>query len=239
MSEALYKFPRLYVAASLGPGDTATLADTQAHYLKTVLRRNDGDHIRLFNGQDGEWLASLAFTGKRGVTAALIKQTRPQPPRNRRVHLLFSPLKKDRLDTLIEKAVELDATDLHPVITERTEVRALNEGRIHSQIIEAAEQCERLDLPELHAIEPMEKLLARWLGCPVFVGLERSDAKTLNDGIVPLGDCAALIGPAGGWSDKERESFSHMHGIVPVSLGANILRSETAAAVMLTRFAVR
>ncbi|NBX66823.1 MAG: 16S rRNA (uracil(1498)-N(3))-methyltransferase [Proteobacteria bacterium] len=231
----LYKFPRLFVTDALAFGTSIALAEGQAHYLKNVLRRENGDHVRLFNGRDGEWLCMLELSGKKGVLAVTEKQTRPQPARRRRVHLLFAPLKKDRLDVLIEKAVELDATDLHPVLTDRTEVREIKEEKILAHIIEAAEQCERLDIPALHPIQKLDKTIAGWQRGPVFAGLERSDAKFLSDALVPTDDCAALVGPVGGWTDGEREFLSSMQNVQPVSLGTNILRSETAVAVMLAR----
>lgn len=238
MSDALYKFPRLYVPADLAAGVTVPLADTQAHYLRTVMRRAEGDSVRIFNGRNGEWLGSLAPIGKRDAAAVLDRQLRIQSSRKRRVHLLFTPLKKDRLDTLIEKAVELDATDLHPVISDRTEIREIKPEKLMAQIMEAAEQCERLDLPVLHPLAKLDKTLAAWTNGPVFAGLERSDARRLSDALVPDGDCAALVGPAGGWTDGERDILGTSTVVVPVSLGGNVLRSETAVAVMLARLAV-
>ncbi len=235
MTGDLYKFPRLYVPDALGAGGAVALAEGQAHYLKNVLRRENGDHVRLFNGRDGEWLCMLEHSGKRGVLAAPERCVKTQPVRKRRVHLLFTPLKKDRLDVLIEKAVELDATDLHPVITDRTEVREIKEEKMLAHIIEAAEQCERLDLSTLHPIQKMDKAIVGWQHGPIFAGLERSDAKFLSDALVPEGDCAALVGPVGGWTDGERAFLTSTKIVEAVSLGANVLRSETAVAVMLAR----
>jgi 16S rRNA (uracil1498-N3)-methyltransferase len=233
MSDDLYKFPRLYVPDALVAGAALPLSETHAHYLKTVLRREAGAQIRLFNGVDGEWLGTLETSGKKGFLAKLEKQVKPQPARLRRIHLLFPPLKKDRLDILIEKAVELNATDLYPVLTQRTEVREIKQDRIKAQMIEAAEQCERLDIPTLHPVQKLEKLIAGWNGGKIFAALERSDAKILNDNMVPLTDCAALIGPAGGWTDDERELLLNSPNVTAISLGDNILRAETAAIVML------
>ncbi|HEY8963794.1 MAG TPA: RsmE family RNA methyltransferase [Alphaproteobacteria bacterium] len=239
MRTDLYKFPRLFVTAPLSVGASLILEGPQAHYLKNVLRKSDGDQVRLFNGQDGEYVGTLNF-GKRDATAALTERVRAQKPRSRRVHLLFAPLKKDRLDVLIEKAVELDATDLHPVITDRTEVRDMNETRVAAQIIEAAEQCERLDIPKLHPIGKLEKVIAAWpKAVPIFAGIERSDAPIINAGMVPINDAACLIGPVGGWSDFERDLLNAANGtVVPISLGDNVLRSETAAAVLLSRLTI-
>ena len=232
MNDALHKFPRLYVDAPLN-GSALPLAENHAHYLKNVLRMADGDIVRLFNGQDGEWIAKLDVVGKRDVVAHLAEQVKKQAVRTRRVHLLFAPIKKDRLDTLIEAAVQLDATDLHPILTDRTEVREVKEEKLKAQIIEAAEQSERLDLPTLHPLMAMDKALAA-IGVPVFAGLERSDAKILNDALVPEGDCAALVGPVGGWTERERDAFNETPGVIAVSLGSNVLRCEIAVAAMLS-----
>lgn len=234
MTDGLYKFPRLYVDAPL---DAAlTLPDAQAHYLKNVLRARDGDSVRLFNGSGGEYLASIAFSGKHDVTATPQKQVRPQIPRTRRVHLFFAPIKKDRLDTLVDMAVQLDATDLHPVLTDRTEVREIKQDRLRAHIIEAAEQCERLDLPVLHPLTALDRALAV-AACPLFAGLERSDAKPFDDTLIPTGDCGCIVGPVGGWTDRERDALAATPRVMPVSLGPNVLRCETAVAAFLTRLA--
>jgi 16S rRNA (uracil1498-N3)-methyltransferase len=233
--DELYKLPRLYTDAELMRD--IELCDEHAHYLRHVLRREDGETVRFFNGRDGEVLAVLAFNGKRGVTAKMQNQVKTQPVRKRRVHLLFPLIKKDRLDTLIECAVQLDATDLHPILTDRTEVRELKQDRMHMQIIEAAEQSERMDLPLLHPLQKLDKILAVWKDIPVFAGLERSDAQLLNDALVPDGDVAALIGPVGGWTDSERSYLNETPDVIPVSLGPNVLRCEIAAASLLTRLA--
>lgn len=234
MNDALYKFPRLYVDAPFA-GDV-TLADGQAHYLRHVLRKAEGDTVRLFNGRDGEWTGALQHVGKRDAAVRLAAQVRPQSPRARRVHLFFTPLKKDRLDALIECAVQLDATDLHPVVTERTDVRDVKSDRLLAQMIEAAEQCERLDLPVLHPVLNLDRALAG-LDYPVFAGLERSDAKPMADALVPAGDAGVLVGPPGGWTDRERDMLCETPGINAVTLGPNVLRSEVAVAAILTRFA--
>ena len=240
MRDDLYKFPRLFVITPLGVGDDVALDASQAHYLKNVLRKENGDVVRLFNGQDGEFLAVLTV-GKRDVNAKTVERVRAQKLRTRRVHLLFAPLKKDRMDVLIEKAVELDATDLHPVITDRTEVREINETRLLAQIVEAAEQCERLDIPVLHKLEKLDRKIAAWpKAVPVLGGIERSTAPVIGDQTIPINDAACLIGPAGGWSDFERDLLNAAGStVVPVSLGDNVLRSETAAAVLLSRLTIR
>ncbi len=231
--EEHYKHPRLHVDQSLGAGRDIVLDAGQSHYLHTVLRKNTGDMVRLFNDRDGEWLSVLHECGKKSVTAACTEQTRTPQGKIPPVHLLFPPLAKDRLDFLIEKAVELGATDLHPVITARTEIRKINEARIRTQMIEAAEQCERLDIPALHPIDTLGAVLARWKSdMPIYAALERSDAQDFRPG---PGECALLIGPPGGFTEDEKHMLGDLPFIRPVTLGPRILRSETAALAALGR----
>jgi 16S rRNA (uracil1498-N3)-methyltransferase len=231
--EEHYKHPRLHVDQSLGAGRSIVLDAGQSHYLHTVLRKNTDDMVRLFNDRNGEWLSVLHECGKKSVTATCEKQIRTPHGKIPPVHLLFPPLAKDRLDFLIEKAVELGATDLHPVITARTEIRKINEARIRTQIIEAAEQCERLDIPALHPIDTLGAILARWKSdMPIYAALERSDAQDFRPG---PGECALLIGPPGGFTEDEKHMLGDLPFIRPVTLGPRILRSETAALTALGR----
>lgn len=234
MSHDLSKAPRLYVTADLHNGASIVLADTQTHYLKNVMRMDVGDSIRLFNGHDGEWHASIETFEKKKTVLALVALIRPQPPERRPVHLLFAPIKKPRLEWLIEKAVELGATDLHPVITQHTEMRQINTERTAAQIIEAAEQCERLDIPRLHDIAPLKTKLGAWpKDTPLLVGMERADAPSLRSSIPASGPLAFLVGPEGGFSIEERGWPESLPFLKPVSLGPDILRSETAVTYML------
>lgn len=234
MTNDLSKSPRLYVSADLTSGASVVLPDTQAHYLKNVMRADLGSSIRLFNGRDGEWRATIELIDKKKAVLALQTQTRQQPAPRRAVHLIFAPIKKARMEWLIEKAVELGATDLHPVITNHTEVREINAERTRAQIIEAAEQCERLDIPALHDITPLKSKLGGWnQNIPVYMGLERADAPVLQSALPKTGPVAFLIGPEGGWSMEEREFPGNLPFLKPVSLGPDILRAETAAVCVL------
>ncbi len=222
-----YKHPRLYVDQPLGAGKTAILGEAQAHYLKHVLRRNAGDSVRLFNPRDGEWLASLSGIEKKTVTAQCDQMLRAPQSGGRHIHLIFPPLAKDRLDFLVEKAVELGVSDFHPITAERSDIRKINAERIAAQIIEAAEQCERHDIPTLHPLQALDDLLAGWDDAlPIYAGLERTQAPSLH---AAKGSCALLIGPPGGFSDEEKSMLGALPFIHPVTLTKNILRSETAA----------
>ena len=219
-------------------GGNVTLAENAHHYLRNVLRVEVGQSLRLFNGQDGEFVARVSNIGKKAIDATIEKQLRAQQNQVRAIHLLFAPLKKERMDFLIEKAVELGATHLHPVLTQNSDVRKINEDRIHAQIIEAAEQCERLDLPLLSPAKELFAALAPWdKNIPVLTALERCNAPPMNK-TMAQGDVAILIGPAGGFSPEEMEKLPAMSFVRPVSLGGNILRAETAALTALGILAV-
>lgn len=227
---AFKKLPRLYVDRDLQPGQTLTFPEAQAHYLRNVLRKEQGEGLRLFNGRDGEYKAVLDSVDKKSVTARCETLIRPQQDAIFSIHLLFAPIKKARLDFLIEKAVELGATHLHPVITQNTEVRALNEDRLRLQIMEAAEQCERMDMPMLSHVQKLEDLPQFWSGEPILACIERYEAPPLK---AETGH-AVLIGPEGGFTENETGFLNSLDFIRPVSLGPRILRSETAVCAALS-----
>jgi 16S rRNA (uracil1498-N3)-methyltransferase len=231
----LFKLPRLYVDAPMQKGGVVPLSADQAHYFKTVLRRQDGDRIRIFNGRDGEFLCVLQEMTKKGGLALAERQTRVQPDGSSAVHLFFAPIKKSRMDWLVEKAIELGATDLHPVITQNTEVREINEKRLTQQMHEAAEQCERLDLPRLHEAIKLNALLKHTPKDAILMAaLERGETKPITDVIKTRKTAAILIGPEGGFTAQEAEWIHTQSGWTTVCLGPRILRSETAVCVALT-----
>lgn len=226
---------RLYIEADLFPSAEIPLADDQSHYLLHVLRLHPGAELRVFNGRQGEFRASLERPAKTRLLARIGEQTRDHaaPPD---IWLVFVPIRQSRQDFLIEKATELGAAAFLPVISQRAQVRQVNPGRLHAQIREAAEQCERVDLPRLHPLEDLQELLAGW---PperrLFACIERSDA-------APLAKCAAaagtapravLVGPEGGFSPAETDLLRAAAFVQPVSLGPRILRAETAAIAAL------
>ncbi len=227
-----FKLPRLYVTASLHKGGTITLSKDQAHYLTNVLRRSAGAQLRLFNGQDGEWLATLEPTSKKSANAVITEQIKQQPQQTKRTHLIFAPIKKNRMDWLIEKAVELSVTDFHPILTQNTEVRKINEARLKAQIFEAAEQCERFEIPVLHDLKKLDSLLTNWSkDIQILSCIERFDAQPIQK-IEQIGDAVAvLIGPEGGFTTQEKETTAKK--TIPVTLGDTVLRCETAVAKAL------
>ncbi|MGH1397837.1 MAG: 16S rRNA (uracil(1498)-N(3))-methyltransferase [Alphaproteobacteria bacterium] len=231
------KKPRIYIDAPLTPDSTIPLSQAQAHYFKNVLRRAEGSEIRIFNGQDGEWLATLTDIKKKSANARLIKQIREQPQNTPKTHLFFAPIKKARLDLLIEKAVELGATDIHAVTTDFTQNHHIKDERITAQIIEAAEQCECMSLPTWHGLNPLAQAINNFNG-NIHWACERGDHTPLS-GITPNGDTAFLIGPEGGFSDKEIQTLSQKQNLTPISLGSRILRAETAAFICLSHIALK
>ena len=239
MSDENIKLPRLYVDDDLSAGKNFALPEAQAHYLKNVLRREAGAFLRLFNGRDGEWRAAITLIGKKECVVTPQTQLRAQPAPRDAIILVFCPVKKARLEWLIEKAAELGATHLFPVISRHTEVREINHERTLLQIREAAEQCERLDIPKLAAIQTLDSYLAaRDKTLPLYACVERADAPWLGAALKP-GPAAFLIGPEGGFNDDEANKLQNTPGIIPVSLGDAILRSETAACYALIAAAQR
>ena len=236
--------PRLYVdQTAIASGMVITLDDDQTHYLKTVLRLRDGEMVRIFDGRSGEFVAAWAMTGKKQSELRVAELLRTQTQPKGTVHLFFPLIKKDRQDWLIEKAVELGVTDLHPVVTDHAVVREIKADRVARQIIEAAEQSERLTIPQLHPVVSFKDIVNAPMKLDLFVALERADGTPMlraalqqNGNNQPHHARGFLCGPEGGFSKTEADmlqSLSAKHAgdlrLHLVSLGDTILRAETAA----------
>lgn len=224
-----FRLPRLFLEAPLQGAATLPLTGEQTHYLKTVMRRPDGAQLRVFNGRDGEWLGTLSFHGKKDGSVVLQRQIRAPVARALKLHLVFAPVKKDRMDFMVEKAVELGVTDLHPVLTKFTVIRDINEERMTRQMHEASEQCERLDIPALHKLQSLRDFVKSWDGVPLLSALEREDAPFIGRLSPVPAETGLIIGPEGGFSEEERTLLITPDWVKPVNLGPQILRSETAA----------
>lgn len=237
--------PRLLVEADLAPGTTVELDERRAHYLQNVLRLPPGAVVRAFNAAAGEWQASVERRGKRGAALVLGERLRAPAPEPGPV-LWFAPVRQNRLDWLIEKAVELGVTRLVPVITRRTVVKLANPERRRAIAIEAAEQCERLSVPEIEPASPLPQRLARAEpGRPLLFADEAAGraageegdaagtAVALLDALHRQPECDMLVGPEGGFDPAERVLLRGLPEVVPVTLGPRILRAETAALAML------
>lgn len=224
--------PRLFTCQRIESGAPLSAEEQQTHYLRNVLRMQAGQEIRLFNGLDGEWICEIHELSKKVCLLFPKEQIRPQPEKRREIHLLFAPIKKHRMDFLIEKSVELGVTHLHPVVTRYTEVRKINRDKIHLQMIEACEQCERMDIPDIEEISDLGETIAKWNKTEkIFACIERlSEPATIPS----PGNIALLIGPEGGFSDEEKGFIQSSSKCVPLSLGSNVLRAETAALAALS-----
>jgi 16S rRNA (uracil1498-N3)-methyltransferase len=247
---------RLHVDAPLGTGARVEPDEQQAHYLLHVMRAKAGDRIGLFNGRDGEWLAHVATVTKRSCSLECDRQTRPQtgvPD----LWLCFAPIKKTPADYVVQKATELGAAVLQPVFTRRTIVTRVNRERMRANAVEAAEQSERLTVPDCREPLSFDKLLAAWpRERRLFFCDEGGDALPLADAIrnpPPLMEeggemtlsasparnvtpepAAIFTGPEGGFDERERETLRAFPFVTPVTLGPRILRADTAALAALT-----
>lgn len=219
--------PRLFVTDALAAGTAITLDQPQSHYLANVMRRQPGDLVRLFNGRDGEWAARVTAVAKRAVTLAAEWQSAPQQAVPD-LWLCAAPLKKGRIDWLVEKACELGVTRLQLVTTARTVVDKPNRDRLQAHLVEAAEQSGRTALPELPEPVTLDRLLRDWPAGRVLIFADEQGGTPLVRANAPA-PAAILIGPEGGFTAAERDAIRAHPATVPVSLGANILRAETAA----------
>ena len=219
--------PRLYVEEPLAAGASLSLSGGAANYLANVLRLRAGDQVKLFDDRTGEWLATLAEVAKKNVFLTIGDHLRARE-RVPDLWLLFAPIKRGRIDWLVEKATELGVDRLMPVVTARTVVDRLNLDRLRAHAIEAAEQCERTALPAL--AEPV-KLKAALAALPESRTLYFAD----EEGGAPMaetarpGPAAILIGPEGGFTDEERAMIRAHPAACAISLGPRILRADTAA----------
>ena len=219
--------PRLYVDEALAAGATLTLEGAPANYLVNVLRLQPGAGVKLFDDRSGEWLGELVEVGRKRVAIALKQHLRPREPVPD-LWLLFAPIKRGRIDWLVEKATELGVARMMPVLTERTIVDRLNLERLRAHSIEAAEQCERTALPALDAPRKLEKALADWPPDRTLFFADEAGGTPLAAAARP-GPAAVLIGPEGGFTEAERAAIRARPQARAVSLGPRILRADTAA----------
>lgn len=216
--------PRLFVDQPLGDGQAVLLQDKAAHYLANVLRLGEGAELLLFDGQSGEWQASIEAAHKKKLVLRISARTRP-PETLPELTLAFAPVKRAPLEWLVEKATELGVARLQPVITHRTVVERLNPERLLAIAIEAAEQCGRTRLPELLAPLKLDVLLSAPPGAILFA--DETGGAPLASAARP-GPATILIGPEGGFTPEERGRILEA-GAAGVGLGPRILRAETAA----------
>jgi 16S rRNA (uracil1498-N3)-methyltransferase len=230
-----HRMQRLYCDSPIAAGESIEASPEQVHYLLHVLRLGAGDEVLIFNGSEGEWSAVLVPEGRRRLNLRPVRLTRPQPPRPDLL-FCFAPLKSARLDYLVQKATEMGAGSIQPVITRHTQVHKPGEARLRANIVEAAEQCGLLCLPELKAPVSLARLLEDWDDGRRLVFCDE-DAPHGN----PLGALASLrgsrlgliVGPEGGFSAGERGHLRGLPFVTPIGLGPRILRADTAAVAAL------
>ncbi|HWL31280.1 MAG TPA: 16S rRNA (uracil(1498)-N(3))-methyltransferase [Xanthobacteraceae bacterium] len=243
-----FRSPRLCVAGPLRAGAEVPLDKAQAHYLCHVLRFNTGDTVLAFNGRDGEWRAALGGPTKR-PTLTVGERTREQTT-SRDLHYLFAPLKHERLDYMVQKAVEMGVSRLQPVLTQHTQVKRINIERMRANAIEAAEQCGVLSIPEISEPTTLARALAGHASDRLLVFCDedaevKDPVRALTEARQPpaatlplttadeLQPLALLIGPEGGFSEEERAALLKLTNVVRLSLGPRILRADTAAVAAL------
>jgi 16S rRNA (uracil1498-N3)-methyltransferase len=230
---------RLYLKVLLASGAQAPLERPQANYLVNVLRLRPGAHVRVFNGRDGEWQATLVEAGRKAWRLDITAQTRPQPPPSD-LHYLFVPLRQARLDYMVEKAVEMGVGRLRPVLAQHGQVARLNPDRVAAHAIEAAEQCGLLSVPTIDPPRPLVAIIDGWdaeeasrriVFCDEQLAAD-PDPLSILSGLEPS-PLAVLIGPEGGFSDGERRLLRSRPFVTALPLGPRILRADTAAVAAL------
>lgn len=229
---------RLFVEEPLAEGAVIGLDHARAHYLRSVLRLAPGAAIALFNGRDGAWRARLEGLGKGWASLQVESLLQPQAPEPD-LWLCFAPIKRARLDFLAEKATELGASRLQPVMTQHTIVTRVNGERLAANAREAAEQCERLSVPEVRAPAKLTELLAGWPAeRRLYLCAEAGAARPIAEALLaaaqePPRPAAFMTGPEGGFSPAELDALANQSFVVPVGLGPRILRADTAAIAAL------
>jgi 16S rRNA (uracil1498-N3)-methyltransferase len=234
---------RLYVEVDLGEGAEVGLDKDQSHYLLNVLRMGVGGRVLLFNGRDGEWAAEIAEASKKVCGLVVLRQTRAHEPLPD-IWLLFAPVKKARLDFIAQKATEMGAGVIQPVITRRTIVSRVKDARLQANVVEAAEQCGLVAVPQVREAERLDAILDRWTeqapGRRILFCDEAAapgGARATLEALAKEGGrgqpYALLIGPEGGFDETERARLRARKDTVALSLGPRIMRADTAAIAAL------
>ena len=229
---------RLHVKPDLGEGATIGLGPGQAHYLRSVLRLGAGAEVAVFNGRDGEWRGRIDGIGKGWASITLVAKTRAQRPEPD-VWIAFAPIKRARIDFVAQKATELGAARLMPVLTRRTIVDRVNTDRLAANAVEASEQTDRLTVPVVDAPVKLDRLLDEWPeDRPLIVGDETGEGEPMASVLSSAEEgtfrrSGLLIGPEGGFDPAEHALLRGHPSVVAVSLGPRLLRADTAALAML------
>jgi len=240
MSDAPHTWPRLFVSAPLRQGGTAPLSLQQTRYLVHVLRAREGAPVRLFNGRDGEWLATVPVPprGKKEAMTLVVHERRRAQASEPDVWLCCAPIKHAHFDFMIQKATELGVAVIQPFLTARTQVRETNGARLAAIAVEAAEQSERLSVPEIRVAVALESLAAAWpAGRLPLICAEFGDASPIAQGLrAASASCRAaaiVTGPEGGFTQQEMDALKTLPDALALRLGPRILRADTAALAAL------
>ena len=228
---ANFRMQRLFVEHDLAAGLPITATDDQFNYLHNVLRMSDDGELLLFNGRDGEWRASVSFPSRKKIALTPVERTRPQPAPSD-LHYLFAPLKVGRLDYLVQKAVEMGAGVIQPVMTQHVQGKITSIDRLKANAIEAAEQCGILAIPEVRETVRLTALLETWPGDRRIIYCD--EGADTNNPMAALTNIrekkhALLIGPEGGFSEEEQRLLRSLDFVTAIPLGPRILRADTAA----------
>lgn len=227
--------PRLYVSDELACGGEIALSRQQVNYLVSVMRLSSGDLVRLFNARDGEWLCTLGAVNRKSATVTCESRIAPAGTLPD-IEYLFAPLKAGRLDYMAQKATEMGACRLRPVFTERTVPTKVNMDRLRANVIEAAEQCEMIAIPQVSEPQPLEEVLAGWDPRRLIVFCDEAAPRSSACKVLlalPPSPLAVLVGPEGGFSRHEQDHLRSLRFVVPISLGPRVMRADTAAVAAL------
>ena len=236
MPEFDFRAPRLFVDAALREGERIALERNQSNYLGNVLRLSAGETILVFNGRDGEWQAQIEGR-KRPDGLTIVTRTRPQD-RLPDIAYVFAPLKHARLDYMVQKAVEMGASRLQPVLTRHTQVSRVNSERMRANVIEAAEQCGILSLAEVAEPVALDRFLDKretsrlLVFCDEAAGIG-NPIEALQQGLTAADGIDIVIGPEGGFAEEERTLLLRQPRTLRLSLGPRILRADTAGVAAL------
>lgn len=238
MPRSNFRMQRLFLRPILAHGARIEADKAQTNYLVNVMRMASGDRILVFNGRDGEWLAELEVESRKSCRIALVEQTREQAPAPD-IDYLFAPLKHARLDYMVQKAVEMGAGRLRPVLTQHTQASRINLERMEANVIEACEQCGVISVPEILEPVSLPSLLESWPrtepGRRLLFCDEGEESQNPLAALSTLdgGPLAVLVGPEGGFSEEERTSLRMLGFVTPLALGPRVLRADTAGVAAL------
>ena len=224
---------RIYIKKQISSNLLIYIKDKQHHFLKNVMRVKINDCVRIFDGRTGEWDSKVLSINRDSIVLSVVKKIKDFPDKSSDIWLIFSPIKLQRINIVIQKATELGVTRFIPILTERTIVRRINQKRISKIIIEASEQSNRLKIPKLEEIVKLDNFLKSNQKINIIFGDLNTNNSSLNiiKNTEPL---CVLIGPEGDFTEKEKEKILELKNLIPLKINENILRSETAAISMIS-----